>query len=208
MQGTQHRLASCFLSSLRSHGLTGRLYSSGNKMISCGLLFVAAVMWRTGATHNFMEPWCQKECGAMLLPRFPLTGAVQVNSTARQDSPRLCFQGPAERAVTQGAWMLERIVVYLFKARYQIRCQPWIRDRKDTDTGTQGRAAAPWLRSRPVPGNLQKPVTLHPPSTAGCENGLKPLLAVPPPLPHCHCICYFEVLLEAVIPAKLFDSPS
>lgn len=63
-------------------------------MISCGLLFVAAVARRTGATHNFMELWCQKERGAMLLPRFPLTGAVQVNSTARQDSPRLCIQGP------------------------------------------------------------------------------------------------------------------
>lgn len=89
MQGTQHRLASCFLSSLRSHGLTGRLYSSGNKMISCGLLFVAAVARRTGATHNFMEPWCQKERGASLLPRFPLTGAVQANLTATEQPPAL-----------------------------------------------------------------------------------------------------------------------
>lgn len=70
-------------------------------MISCGLLFVAAVVWRTGATHNFMEPWCQKEHGAILLPRFPLTGVVQANSTAHRNSPRLCFQGPEESGDTR-----------------------------------------------------------------------------------------------------------
>lgn len=94
MQGTQHRLASCFLALLGSYGCTGCLHSSGNETISRGLLFVAAVVRRTGATRNFMEPWCQKERGAILLPWFLLMGVVQANLTARQNSPRLCFQGP------------------------------------------------------------------------------------------------------------------
>lgn len=64
----------------------------------------------------------RQEHGAILLSWFPLTGVVQANLTASQNSPKICFQGPLQT----GQWHKEHGARSLLRSsqnRTQDRCK-------------------------------------------------------------------------------------